>query len=555
MMESYLSNNLPNGQPFLYTMKKLITCFFILTCATNIFAAKYDCYIDGIYYNLNQSNMTATVTNKTGNEKAQSYSGSVSIPPSISYRENTYSVTTIGESTFSFCYYLTSVIIPNSVTTISGEAFYNCISLTSVTIPNSVTSIGSKAFYDCDRLTSITIPKSVTRIERWAFGICSNLTSVTIPNSVTSIGSYAFYNCSSLKDVYILSDSIQIGDNPGCPVFAGCTIDNLYCGYSPNLATVGGTIKNIHRLSQEELPFCAPFSMYAQEYVESRVNEWQQKGKYEKTVDWRARVNEATRKAKVEDLFKEAKKNYLEPYSARQKYNFTFVSYDPDNEVCLINENNLGDLLVPVAIADAPYVEQNWSSYTATPHYAFAGTEIYVQSIDFTSQNKKTYTYKANQKLTYATADINYNFAPIELPEMQTVTTGGAVASTQQGINTLTIATPFNLTPASSVLVSYKNIFGKYEMPDKDVRFPYVVIRVTLSGSSQLVHTAKQSLALDLGQSYITEQTVPMEDKILFLVPTGVKSIYLTDGNGQRQLIYSGRLVPNTIYDGVIKVQ
>ena len=38
------------------------------------------------------------------------------------------------------------------------------------------------------------------------------------------------------------------------------------------------------------------FSVYAQRYVENKVNEWQKKGEFERTADWQNRVNETTRK-------------------------------------------------------------------------------------------------------------------------------------------------------------------------------------------------------------------------------------------------------------------
>ena len=72
------------------------------------------------------------------------------------------SVTTIGNSAFFNCYFLTEIILPDSVTTIGSYAFYWCTSLTEVIIPDSVTSIGSSAFYNCTKLTEIIIPDSVT---------------------------------------------------------------------------------------------------------------------------------------------------------------------------------------------------------------------------------------------------------------------------------------------------------------------------------------------------------------------------------------------------------
>ena len=113
------------------------------------------------------------------------------------------SVTSIGNSAFLGCRYLTSIDIPNSVTSIGEGAFSGCTGLTSITIPSSVTSIGGDAFNMCHGLTSITIPSSVTSIGAGAFKYCWRLTFVSIPNSVTSIGEGAFSGCSGLTSIKV----------------------------------------------------------------------------------------------------------------------------------------------------------------------------------------------------------------------------------------------------------------------------------------------------------------------------------------------------------------
>ena len=232
----------------------MLSCFFTLFGIT---AFAYDCEVDGIYYNLNQTDKTATVTFKNSYTP---YTGDVTIPQEITYNDVTYSVTSIGRSAFYDNSDLTSVIIPNGVTTIESGAFWRCSGLTSVTISNSVTTIGS-AFTGCSSLTSITIPNSVTKIEDGAFSGCSGLTSLLvqegnptydsrnncnaiietasntvvigcknsiIPNSVTKIGYSAFWGCSGLTSLTIPNSVTKIEDRAflGCSGLTSVTIPN-----------------------------------------------------------------------------------------------------------------------------------------------------------------------------------------------------------------------------------------------------------------------------------------------------------------------------------------
>ena len=179
--------------------------------------------IDGIHYMLDSSTKTASVTytGSSGNYNPSStaYTGSITIPASITYYRTTYSVTSIGSSAFEGCTGLTSITIPSSVTSIEYDAFFGCTGLTSITIPSSVTSIGVWAFFGCTGLTSITIPSSVRSIGESAFAACTGLTSITIPSSVRSIGEGAFSGCIGLTSITIPSSVTSIGGY----AFSGCT--------------------------------------------------------------------------------------------------------------------------------------------------------------------------------------------------------------------------------------------------------------------------------------------------------------------------------------------
>ena len=198
--------------------------------------------IDGIWYNLITKGKVAEVISSGGTE----YSGSITLPATITYNGVTYSVTNIADYAFSHCRSLTSVTLPEGVTSIGVWAFHECSNLESITIPKNskLTNIGDAAFYYCSSLTEISIPKSVNEIGAIAFAYCSSLVSITIPEgiteiksgadgafancrslteinipeSVTTIGGWAFQNCNSLTEINIPGGVTDIGEN----AFYGC---------------------------------------------------------------------------------------------------------------------------------------------------------------------------------------------------------------------------------------------------------------------------------------------------------------------------------------------
>ena len=99
-------------------MQKIFLLFTLLCLSLS--ARAHDAEVDGIFYNLNAANKTATVTYKGSNK----YSGDVVIPETVTYNGITYSVTSLGDGCFADCSYLTSITIPNSVTSL-GSSFFS----------------------------------------------------------------------------------------------------------------------------------------------------------------------------------------------------------------------------------------------------------------------------------------------------------------------------------------------------------------------------------------------------------------------------------------------
>ena len=228
-------------------MKKFILsliCLLILVANANA----YDAIIDGMYFNLNEETLTATITHKGGqygySDGMNSYSGpEVIVPATITFKGKTYDVTSVNSYTFYRCQNLTKVVLPESVRSIGAYAFFDSPILTDITIPNNIETIGAGAFENTPWIdnfpdgciyigtilykykgeipndANIEVKEGTTTITSFAFDAareisCLNIKSVTLPSSLKIIGDEAFYMCSAMEKINIPKDVIYLGD--GC---------------------------------------------------------------------------------------------------------------------------------------------------------------------------------------------------------------------------------------------------------------------------------------------------------------------------------------------------
>lgn len=229
--------------------KKLLFRAFALVAALSsvVSAQAYDFGASGLYLNITGTN-TVEVTYNENNASYTSYTGNVTIPPTVTYGGTQYNVTKIGNNAFRNCGDLTGVTIPSSITEIGYFAFYQCTKLTSVDIPNSVTRIwhdafgktgleyvyvpnsvtymGSEAFYNCTNLRRADLSGTITTIDMRTFQGCTSLTFIDIPNGIKTIGASAFKDCTKLYDVTLPFSMRTINQQ----AFSGCTtLNKLTC--------------------------------------------------------------------------------------------------------------------------------------------------------------------------------------------------------------------------------------------------------------------------------------------------------------------------------------
>ncbi len=191
-------------------MKKSL--LLVLCIMFSIFANAYDFEVDGIYYYIPYPYNHAEVTN--GDVK---YSGTVTIPPTVTYNEKTYPVTVVGG--FEGCVGLERVVLGENVTIIDGRAFKNCTNLSSINWNDNIVEMRGECFWGCLGLTDVVISANRRVVGVDNFRDCQNIETVTIHDGATEIGQGEFTGCISIKAIDIPNSVLTVGPN----AFQGCS--------------------------------------------------------------------------------------------------------------------------------------------------------------------------------------------------------------------------------------------------------------------------------------------------------------------------------------------
>lgn len=181
---------------------------------------------------------------------------------------------------------------------------------------------------------------------------------------------------------------------------------------------INAAIANFVNATQTEAARRNTFSYYAQNYVERIINDWQQRGEFEKMDDWRMRVNEKTRSQKIYELTAEAQKSYIELLKPQLPADNPSISgsYDPDNETYLIKTAYSGsDILVHVPSVDAQEFKANFANLKREPAFFIENDGLGLSEYHFTMPNGTKYSYSNQASLTHNIANVEYSFNPVEI--------------------------------------------------------------------------------------------------------------------------------------------
>lgn len=184
------------------------------------------------------------------------------------------------------------------------------------------------------------------------------------------------------------------------------------------------------------------YTSYIKEYVQTKMNKWQQKGEFEKLSNYSLRVTHEKIIAQTK-IYQQKAIDNLETYFPIFSFleeTFKLNAYDSENETYAINSKYLdGDIILKVPIKDASFFKDlfvinkygKFKFGTNDLKFLFTENKVILTSINFyapfynpksNKREKLSFDYNINDKLNYDNIVIDYNFDKIDLNVAQSTT-------------------------------------------------------------------------------------------------------------------------------------
>jgi len=147
------------------------------------------------------------------------------------------------------------------------------------------------------------------------------------------------------------------------------------------------------------------FEFVGNGFVITKLKEWQKKRDFETTAQYTTRVTKENQQKKIQELTKEAIKNY----TAQYKLEVTLGDYDADYQVYALN-SNYGQKYVKVPLAQAPSFKNNFQRATFNATYVPTENGLKINNLTVTLNGKR---YVAEKTAVEVASNID-----IDLPEI-----------------------------------------------------------------------------------------------------------------------------------------
>lgn len=169
-----------------------------------------------------------------------------------------------------------------------------------------------------------------------------------------------------------------------------------------------------------------------EDYVNFKIAQWQKKGKFEKTEDYKNRVTETNRALKAKELMQ----SYMNKLGS-DEFNFSNSTnmYDADNEVFKIVFMNDKTIYLNVPLSEAPSFDQNFESLKyENATFTLSKNKPELMHVEIVNPaNNKTYVYDSQEAIAFNSNQLNLTFDDINI-EIDNSTSFGNVTTSKTSI-------------------------------------------------------------------------------------------------------------------------
>lgn len=200
-------------------------------------------------------------------------------------------------------------------------------------------------------------------------------------------------------------------------------------------------------------------------YVEIHLNEWQKKGRYEKTEDYEKRLRPEVRNKQIE-IFKQEAIDSLG--FAKLDLSESVSEYDADNESFKISIPGFGPVYMKVPLEEAPIFDRNLYHMEAKKASFFLNSNYRIELADITlldTGTGKTFNYKRGQALDYSSQQITYQFDEPDFSDMNSIKPSGAEKSVRKNSSDVDLNIPVYgvINPKTYALIIGNEDYTKYQ--------------------------------------------------------------------------------------------
>ena len=174
-------------------MKQLTIIFMVMFLAPTVWAHDFSVIAkDGNRYFFNvtspsKQQVEITYEGSITNPARLAYSGKITLPNEVRFKNKNYQVCAIGEKAFSGMPLLEEVVIPTGILSIGDFAFEDCPKLTKVILPSNQTRLGEGVFFRDTQIQHVTFGSDWNAIDFRIFRANESLKEIHIPAKVKRI--------------------------------------------------------------------------------------------------------------------------------------------------------------------------------------------------------------------------------------------------------------------------------------------------------------------------------------------------------------------------------